>query len=54
MVMFLEEGGFPTYIARAGVTDLARTVNTAAHTLCTRSPALSLDRSTVKSDGPAT
>jgi DNA-binding MurR/RpiR family transcriptional regulator len=32
MVMFLEEGGFPTYIARAGVTDLARTVNTAAPT----------------------
>lgn len=28
MVMFLEEGGFPIYIARAGVADLARTVNT--------------------------
>ncbi len=29
LVMFLEEGGFPVYIARAGVADLARTVNTA-------------------------
>lgn len=28
LVMFLEEGGFPVYIARAGVADLARTVNT--------------------------
>lgn len=32
MVMFLEEGGFPIYIARAGVTDLACTINTAATT----------------------
>lgn len=29
LMMFLEEGGFPIYIARAGVADLARTVNTA-------------------------
>jgi DNA-binding MurR/RpiR family transcriptional regulator len=29
LVHYLEEGGFPIYIARAGVTDLARTINTA-------------------------
>jgi DNA-binding MurR/RpiR family transcriptional regulator len=29
LVHYLEQGGFPVYIARAGVTDLARTVNTA-------------------------
>lgn len=29
LVLFLEEGGFPVYIARAGITDLARTVNIA-------------------------
>jgi DNA-binding MurR/RpiR family transcriptional regulator len=28
-VLFLEQGGFPIYIARAGVADLARTVNIA-------------------------
>jgi DNA-binding MurR/RpiR family transcriptional regulator len=28
LVLFLEEGGFPVYIARTGLTDLARTVNT--------------------------
>ena len=28
MVHFLEQGGFPIYIARSGVTDLARTVHT--------------------------
>lgn len=28
LVMFLEEGGFPIYIARAGLADLARTVTT--------------------------
>jgi DNA-binding MurR/RpiR family transcriptional regulator len=27
--MFLEQGGFPVYIARAGIVDLARTVNIA-------------------------
>ena len=27
LVLFLEQGGFPVYIARAGVADLARTVN---------------------------
>ena len=31
LVLFLEQGGFPIYIARAGITDLARTVNI-AHT----------------------
>jgi DNA-binding MurR/RpiR family transcriptional regulator len=29
LVLFLEQGGFPIYIARAGVADLARTVNNA-------------------------
>ena len=29
LVLFLEQGGFPVYIARAGVVDLARTVNIA-------------------------
>ncbi len=29
LVLFLEQGGFPIYIARAGITDLARTVNIA-------------------------
>ncbi|MBN2550714.1 MAG: MurR/RpiR family transcriptional regulator [Anaerolineales bacterium] len=29
LVLFLEEGGFPIYIARYGVADLARTVNIA-------------------------
>ena len=29
LVLFLEQGGFPVYIARAGVADLARTVNIA-------------------------
>ena len=29
LVLFLEEGGFPVYIARTGITDLARTVNIA-------------------------
>jgi DNA-binding MurR/RpiR family transcriptional regulator len=29
LVLFLEQGGFPIYIARAGVIDLARTVNIA-------------------------
>jgi len=29
LVLFMEEGGFPVYIARAGIADLARTVNTA-------------------------
>ena len=29
LVHYLEQGGFPVYIARAGVSDLARTVNTA-------------------------
>lgn len=29
LVLFLEEGGFPIYIARAGIADLARTVNIA-------------------------
>jgi DNA-binding MurR/RpiR family transcriptional regulator len=28
LVLFLEEGGFPVYIARTGLADLARTVNT--------------------------
>lgn len=28
LVLFLEQGGFPVYIARAGIADLARTVNT--------------------------
>lgn len=27
LVLFLEEGGFPVYIARGGIADLARTVN---------------------------
>jgi DNA-binding MurR/RpiR family transcriptional regulator len=31
LVHYLEQGGFPVYIARAGVADLARTVNTATH-----------------------
>lgn len=29
LVLFLEQGGFPVYIARAGISDLARTVNIA-------------------------
>ncbi len=29
LVHFLEQGGFPIYIARSGVSDLARTVHTA-------------------------
>jgi DNA-binding MurR/RpiR family transcriptional regulator len=29
LVQYLEQGGFPVYIARAGVVDLARTINTA-------------------------
>jgi len=29
LVLFLEEGGFPVYIARSGIADLARTVNIA-------------------------
>ncbi len=29
LVLFLEQGGFPVYIARTGVADLARTVNIA-------------------------
>lgn len=29
LVLFMEQGGFPVYIARAGIGDLARTVNTA-------------------------
>lgn len=29
LVLFLEEGGFPVYIARGGIVDLARTVNIA-------------------------
>ena len=29
LVLFLEQGGFPVYIARSGVADLARTVNIA-------------------------
>jgi DNA-binding MurR/RpiR family transcriptional regulator len=29
LVLFMEQGGFPIYIARAGVVDLARTVNIA-------------------------
>lgn len=29
LVLFLEEGGFPVYIARPGIADLARTVNIA-------------------------
>lgn len=29
LVLFLEEGGFPIYIARGGIADLARTVNIA-------------------------
>lgn len=29
LVLFLEQGGFPVYIARLGVVDLARAVNTA-------------------------
>ena len=29
LVHYFEQGGFPIYIARAGITDLARTVNTA-------------------------
>jgi DNA-binding MurR/RpiR family transcriptional regulator len=29
LLLFMEQGGFPVYIARAGITDLARTVNTA-------------------------
>lgn len=31
LVHFLEQGGFPIYIARPGVADLARTVHTATH-----------------------
>lgn len=29
LVLFLEQGGFPVYIARSGIADLARTVNIA-------------------------
>ncbi|HLA98760.1 MAG TPA: MurR/RpiR family transcriptional regulator, partial [Anaerolineales bacterium] len=29
LVHYLEQGGFPVYIARSGVADLARTINTA-------------------------
>jgi DNA-binding MurR/RpiR family transcriptional regulator len=29
LVLFLEQGGFPVYIARTGVADLARTINNA-------------------------
>jgi DNA-binding MurR/RpiR family transcriptional regulator len=29
LVHYLEQGGFPVYIARAGIADLARTINTA-------------------------
>jgi len=29
LVLFLEQGGFPVYIARSGITDLARTVHIA-------------------------
>lgn len=29
LILFLEQGGFPIYIARAGIADLARTVNIA-------------------------
>jgi DNA-binding MurR/RpiR family transcriptional regulator len=29
LVLFMEQGGFPVYIARSGISDLARTVNTA-------------------------
>ena len=29
LVLFMEQGGFPIYIARAGIADLARTVNIA-------------------------
>ena len=29
LVLFLEQGGFPIYIARSGIADLARTVNIA-------------------------
>jgi DNA-binding MurR/RpiR family transcriptional regulator len=29
LVQYLEQGGFPVYIARGGIADLARTVNTA-------------------------
>lgn len=29
LVLFLEQGGFPIYVARAGIADLARTVHTA-------------------------
>ncbi len=31
LVQYLEQGGFPVYIARAGIADLARTVNTATN-----------------------
>jgi len=30
MVLYLEQGGFPVYIARSGISDLARTVNNAS------------------------
>jgi DNA-binding MurR/RpiR family transcriptional regulator len=30
-VNYLEQGGFPVYIARSGVADLARTINTATN-----------------------
>ena len=29
LTLFMEQGGFPVYIARSGIADLARTVNTA-------------------------
>ncbi|MCS7248540.1 MAG: MurR/RpiR family transcriptional regulator [Anaerolineales bacterium] len=31
LVQYLEQGGFPVYIARAGVVDLARALNNATH-----------------------
>lgn len=30
LLLFLEQGGFPVYITRAGITDLARTLNNAS------------------------
>lgn len=30
LVQYLEQGGFPVYIARSGIVDLARTINTAS------------------------
>ncbi|MGB9673530.1 MAG: MurR/RpiR family transcriptional regulator [Anaerolineales bacterium] len=31
LVQYLEQGGFPVYVARSGVVDLARTINTATN-----------------------